>query len=140
MLRSRPGADRDQRGVLVGARGEGIRVGRFEDADFRHADAGGLRLLLHRVHEPALGVVRGLRDDLHAHGALGHPLRDEQRDERAAEAEDRGEDQQAAQVHALSREGAIEAEHLNDQGQHRHDGDVRGNEQKNAFHGLSDRS
>ena len=92
------GADRDQRGVAARAGGERVRLRRIEDADLRHADAGGLRLALHGVDEPALGGVGRLRDDPHAHHALGRPLGHRERDERAGEADDGREDQQLAEV------------------------------------------
>ena len=52
--------------------------------------------------QPLLGFIGGLLDDLHAHGHLGHPLGDQQRNERAAETEDRREDQQAVVVLAAA--------------------------------------
>ena len=49
--------------------------------------------------EPALGVVLRLRDHADAHQLLGGPLRDQRRDEGAAEAPDRRKGEQA--LHAL---------------------------------------
>jgi hypothetical protein len=130
------GGYRDQRVVLVRARGEGVRIRRIEDADFRHADAGRLGLRAHRVHEPLLGLGARLGDDLNAHGHLGRPLRNEQRDECAAEAEHGREDEQGAEVESLLGEVAVESENRDHDGQHHHDGDVGGDEQGDAFHGL----
>ena len=88
----------------------------------------------HRPHQPGLGVRLRLADHAHPHHALGGPLRQRQRDQRAAEAEHRREHQQAAEA-ALSQ---AHAEHLLDdekhqaeQGQH---GQIGDDEQENALH------
>ena len=86
--------------------------GEIEDADLRHADAGGLRLAAHGFDQPALGGVARLLDDAHAHHALGDELGHRERDERAGETEDGGEDQQGVEIEpdALLVEDAVDAE------------------------------
>ena len=55
------GADGDHaRLSLPCAGGESVGVGRVEDRDLRHPDAGGLRVVAHALDEPLLGVVSRL--------------------------------------------------------------------------------
>ena len=65
--------------------------------EFR-ADAGRLRLPLHRVQQPLLAFVARLHDDLRTRGALGHGLGQQQRNDGTAESEDRRHHQQAAHL------------------------------------------
>jgi hypothetical protein len=68
-----------------------------------------------------------LRDDVRAGGALGDPLRHQQRDERAAETEQRRHHQQAG----IGR--GIDAEHRHDDADQRQHGQVGGQEQSDTF-------
>ena len=117
------GRHRHQGIVAVGAGGEGIDLRRIVDGDFRHADTGRLGLALHGGHQPALGIVARLLDHLGAGGALGHPLGGQQRDQRSAEAEDGGEDQQPSQL-----VGVDPQQRHDDAGQDQH-GEAGGEEQ-----------
>ena len=128
------GGHRDQRVVAVGAGGEGVDLGRVVDGDLGHADAGRLRLPLHGGDQPLFGLVARLRDHLRAGGALGDPLRHQQRDERAAEAEERRHHQQAG----IGRR--VDAEHRHDDADQRQHGQVGGEEQSDTFeHGAISR-
>ena len=130
------GADRDQGLVLVGTGGERVRLGRIEDADFGHADAGLAGLDLHGLEQPRLHRVARLVDDAHAHHAFGAPLGHQQRDDRAAETEHRGEHQQTVGAAALRGDVLVEAEQPHGDRQHEHHGEVGDEEQQDAFHGC----
>src|SRR5436190_1073873 len=67
---------------------------------------------------------------------LGDPLRQEERDERPAEAEDAREPQELAVIDAVREQPAVDAEHADDDREHHHDGEVGGNKQQDAFHGT----
>ena len=128
-----PGRDGDERRIPECAGRERVGLA-FVDRDFRHADAGLLREALHGRHEPRLDVVARLRDDVRAGRPLGHRLRHEERDDRAGEADDRGEHEELAVARAgVARR--VEAEHLEDDRQHEDDREVRREEQDDAFHG-----
>ena len=91
------GGHRHQRRVLERAGGKG--VGRaFVDADFGHVDAGLVGKAAHGLDEPGMGRVARIVDDLRAGAALGDELAHQQRDGRAAEADDQREHQQPADV------------------------------------------
>jgi len=62
------------------------------------------------TEQPSLHVGLGFGDDAHAHHALGRPLRQGERDQRAAEAENRRKYQQATE----SAPGQTHAENLLD--------------------------
>jgi hypothetical protein len=136
MLAEQAGADGHERRVTPRAGGERVGLRRIEDADFRHADAGELGLLANGVDQPALGGVRRLGDDLHAHHSLGRPLGHCERDEGAGEAHHRGKHQQRAevQVHALRVEDALEPDQAEDDPQQHDDGQVGGEEQRDSLH------
>jgi hypothetical protein len=87
-------ADGDESVVLGRTRGERVHFRRVVDGHFRHGDARLLRLAPHGFQQPRLVRVARLVDHLRAGGPLRHPLRDQQRNERAAEAEHGGHHQQ----------------------------------------------
>ena len=127
----------DQRRVAARAGGEGVgRLG-FEDGDLGHPDARGLRLVGDGLHQPGFRLVRGLADHVRPGRALGHPLRQQQRDEAAAHAEDRGVDQQGAMIeaHPLVVENAIHAEQPQHDAQNQQNRDVGRQEEEDALHG-----
>jgi hypothetical protein len=125
---------RDERTVLAHARGERVHVGRIVDADLGHLDAGLGRVFSHRLVQPELGRVGRRFDDPHAHRALGGPLGDRQRNERAAEAHHGGEYQQRAQVEAVLVQIRLHAEQTHGEGQHQHDGQIGAQKKQDAFH------
>jgi hypothetical protein len=128
------GGHRHQRRVLERAGGK--CVGRaFEDADLGHADAGLVGELAHGLDDPGFVGVARLLDDLHARAPLGHRLADQQRDDGAAKAHDQREAEQRAQVQAVGREVAVDAQQAGDDAQHHHDGKVGQDEESNTFHG-----
>jgi len=116
------GGDRDQRVVAIGTGGEGVDFGGVVDRDFRHADAGSLRLPLHGREQPLLGLVARFVDDMCTGGALGDPLGDQQRDDRAAETEQRRHHQQAAELIG------VDAEHRHHHADQRQHGEIGGQE------------
>lgn len=79
-----------------------------------------------------------LADDLGAGGHLRHPLGDEQRDQRAGEAEHGAEDQQLAEieVNAVGRHEPVEAEQAQGNACNQHHREVGGYKQQNAHHGC----
>lgn len=129
-------ADRHQGVVARGPGGEGVHVRGIVDGHLRHTDAGLFRLTADRCHQPLLGrSARGL-DDLGTDHAFGGPLRHRQGDQRTAETQHRGEDQQGVQVQvrALFVEDALHAEEAQGDAQHHDDRQVGGQEQENALH------
>ena len=100
--------------------------------DFRHADAGLLGEAPHRFDQPVLVRAFGAVDHLRACRPLGHRLGDQQRDERAAEADDGREHQQRADVEALRVSQRWRRARSNRQ--HQHDCKVGDQEQYDAFH------
>src|SRR5262249_56880462 len=64
-----------------------------------------------------------------------HLVGDQERDEGAAEAEDRGKPQQVLEVEPVLREDLIDAEEARDDRQQQHHCEVGGEEQEDAFHG-----
>ena len=122
-----------------GAGREGVGLA-FVDADFRHRDAGPFGFVAHDADEvgfkTGLGIVRV--DHLHAHAHLGHLLAHEQRDDRAAEADDHREDEEGGKVEGRARHGAeVDAEHhlhdREDHAEHDEDGEVGEHQQTNAL-------
>ena len=134
MPRSRPVLTATSASFAPRARGEGVRLRRVEDADFRHADALLLRQRPNRADQPLLVAVGGLLDDPDAHGSLGHPLRHGQRYQRAAEAEQRRHHEQAFVAAAVGGQPAIEPRDARHDRQHRDDRQVRGQEQEYSLH------
>ena len=130
------GADRDQRRVAVGAGGEGVGFRRIVNSDFRHADAGLLRLAAHGFHQPLFGLGAWLLDDLGTDRHLGDPLRHQQRDQGAAHTEDGGKDQQAGQVEPGLIKKSIHTQQSGNHAQQQHDTEVGGNEQHDTLHGV----
>src|SRR5579863_5211408 len=90
-------AHRDQGRVASRAGRKRIHFLRVEYADLGHADLGLIGQALDRAEQPSLRVRLRLGDDAHGHHALGCPLRQGERDQRAAEAENRRKCQQAAE-------------------------------------------
>ena len=80
IARSRPVDTATRELLRVGPVAKALISGRVVDADFRHLDAGGLGLAAHGVEQPELAFAARLVDQLHAGGALGHPLGDHQRE------------------------------------------------------------
>ncbi len=119
------------------AGGKGIHFLGVENADFRHADLGLLSQTFDRADEPAFQIRLRGRDHAHPHHALGGPLGQRQRNQRAAETENRRKHQQTAQCRpapSARRKPALDDEqHHAEQGQDRQ---VREDEQENAFHGA----
>ncbi len=132
-LREQAGADCHERVVAAGTGRESIGFGGLKDADLGHADACLFGLRPDGGHEPLLVTATRLRDDLHAHRPLRHPLRERERDERAAEAEHGREGEQPAES-ARAGEIALETEQPDDRRQHHEDGEVGREEQEDAFH------
>ncbi len=93
-------------------------------------------LTAHSLDQPPLNGVARLLDDVHAHRPLRHPLGEREGDERAAEAEHGGEDQQSPQVEAGAAlvEDAVDPEQAQGDAQDHQDGDVGRKQQENAFH------
>ena len=91
---------------------------------------------LHGFEQPGLDLFARLVDDLRAGRPLGHRLADQQRDDRAGEADDRREQQQLRVVEPGRRIAAlVEAEqpqHDRQDDEHR---EVRREEQDDALHG-----
>ena len=67
-----------------------------------------------RLVQPLLRLVGRLLDEAYAHGALGHPLGHQKRNERAAESDDGGHQQQGLQIQvdAIFLQDAFESEDL----------------------------
>src|SRR5690606_1968787 len=135
-LLEEPRADGDQRVVAIRAGSERVDVGGVVDRDLRAADSGRLRLPLHRREQPALGRVARRLDDPRAGHPLRRPLRDRERDQRAREADDGGEDQQRLEVEgrSLLGEQRLDPEQLQHHREHDQHGDVRRDEERNPFH------
>ena len=91
----RPGA------VLRGAGGKGVWLA-VVDGDFGHGDAGALRKAFDGLYQPEFGRVARTGDDACAGAPLRHRLRHEERDEGAAEAHQRREDEQRARLRPLA--------------------------------------
>ena len=127
------GGDGDERRVLERAGREGVRLA-LVDRDLRHADAGLLRKPAHRLDEPVLGRALRAVDDLRLRRPLGHLLGDEERDDRAGEADDGRKGEQRAQVETLLRHRLVEAEEPQDDRQDRQHGDVGEQKQHDAHH------
>jgi hypothetical protein len=110
-------------------------VANVVDRHLRHADTGLVGLTLDGIHQPALGGIGRHFDYLRARRHLRHPLRDQEGDERAAEAEYGRHQQQALQVQpGVLRQHTVDTEHLHrnaEDGQH---GEVGDDQQKNPFH------
>ena len=125
----------DERVIPVPPRREGVRLRRVVDRNFGHANAGLLRLALHRTHQPGLGRIGRLLDDFRARRPLGCGLANEQRNEGAGEANDRREDQEAGQanVGAGATPHVLEAENLDRNAQDEQDRNVGADKQRNAF-------
>ena len=135
----KPGADRDQSRVPVPAGGERIDLRRLIDRDLGHPDARLLRLALHCGKQPAFRLVRGRLDHMRAGRALGHPFRDQQREQRAAEAHYGRHHQQCGEVEAGPAlvEDTVYPQQPQSDAQHEHHGNVGQQEQKDAFHFVS---
>ena len=131
-----PRGHRHEGRIAEGAGGERVRRA-IVHRDFRHADAGLVGELAHGRDEPrrigVLGAVDGLRAGRH----LRHHFRDEERDERAAEADDAREDREHRDIEAASGEIAVDAEDRRGDAEHQHHGEVGGDEQEDAFHRSS---
>ena len=125
-LPQQAGGHRHQGVVAVGTGGEGVDLRGVIDRHLGHADAGGLGLALHRGQQPTLGVVARLGDHVGAGGALGRALGHQQRDDRAAKAEQRADHQQAAEL-----VGAY-AQHRHDDARQHQYREVGGQEQGDA--------
>jgi len=89
-----PGADCHQGFVAVGPGGEGVWLPGWENGHLRHADAGFFGQGGDRFEQPALRGVGGPFNDLCLRGPLGEPLRQQQRNEGPAKAEQGAEHQQ----------------------------------------------
>jgi len=130
-----PLADRHQCVVAVPAGGKGVGLVGRENADFGHLDAGVARQLLDCLQQPLLVTGTRLADDLRTRTHLRHPFGYEKRNERAREAENRTEDQQAAVVLAGI---AIDPEQLQGDAGDDQYRKVGGQEQENAHHVAAD--
>ena len=116
------GGDGDEGVVTAGAGGKGVHLGGVVDPHFRHLDASLTGLTGNSAHQPVLGLVAGLLDDLDAIAALGHPLGHQQGDKGTPKTEHGTEHQQtgnAGLVDPQNREQDIEYHP-----QHQHDGQV----------------
>ena len=134
-LTQQPARDGHQGLVAAHAGREGVDLIGIVDTDLGHTDAGLLGLPPHGLHQPGLGCIgRGL-DHPHAHRAFGSPLRQRQRQERAAEAHQRRERQQCTEIEALGAQVGLQPEQAGRQRKHQHDGEVGGEEQRDALHG-----
>ena len=131
------GRDRNQRVVLECAGGKGVRRA-LENRHFRHADARLAGEFLHRLYQPVLGAALGAVDHARAGAPLGHPFGDEQRDDRAAEAEHGRKTEQEVEVETFLGEKTVQPENMDHHGQDHQDGDVRDKEQGDTFHGFTD--
>ena len=129
-----PAADRNESSVAPCARRKGVHLGRIEYADFRHADIGLLGQARDRADEPLLGLGPGLHDDHDTHRSLGDPLREQQGDEGAAEAEDRSHHQQAPESALAQANVKNLLDDHHDKAQQRKDCEVRQKEQEDSFH------
>ncbi|MNO99236.1 hypothetical protein D3C76_910020 [compost metagenome] len=125
-------ADRYQCVVLVPAGGEGVGFVGGEDADLGHLDPGFAGELFDGLQQPLFMTGARLADDFGAGAHLRHPLGDEQRDQRAGEAEHGAEDQQAAVI--LAGEAVHSEQFEGDAGDHQNC-QVGGQEQQDAHHG-----
>jgi len=94
------------------------------DGHLGHFQASTFRQSAHRIDNPGFVCVLRLRDDLGAGGPLGHRFADQQRDERAAKAHDHGKAQQCAQVQAIGRQKAVDAQQRGHHAQHQHHSQV----------------
>ncbi|MCE2825535.1 MAG: hypothetical protein LW626_00405, partial [Verrucomicrobium sp.] len=92
-------------------------------------------LLLHRLEQPAFGLVARLPDQLDGVGADGHPLGDEQREEAAGEADDQGHHHQARVADAVGADPPVEPKGPDHDGDDQEDREVRQGEERDAFHG-----
>ena len=133
-LPQEPGAHRHQRGVTVCAGRKRVGLGGIENADLRHTDSHPAGVILDHREQPLLGRVGRRADDLHAHEHLGLHLRQGERDEGAAEAEQRGPHQQARETAAAFGEPHVEPEQVRHDRQHQQHGEVGREEQHDAFH------
>ncbi len=77
-----------------------------------------------------------MRDDPDPHGAFRHALGEEQGDQGTGESDERGVDEHGVQVevHLVFRQQIVETEQLEDQADYDQHGEVRCQEQQNAFH------
>ena len=108
-----------------------FRSGESQIATSGRADAGLIGETVRRLHDPALGVVAGLFDDLSARRPLGDGLRHGERDERTAEADDERDDEQPHVSRGVETEGAgRDAQHDAEQG---HDRQVGADQEKYAL-------
>ena len=128
------GADRDECVVLARAGCECVWLRRSEHRYFRHADAGLLGEFFDGIDEPALRLIARLVDHLRTGGTLRHPLRYQQRDERATHAEHGCEDQASGQVEpdALLIHELFEAEHAKRDARDQQDRNVSSQKQENT--------
>ena len=125
-----------QRGVLERPRGKGI--GRaLENADLGHADLRLVGELAHGLDNPRLVAILAAVNQAHAGAPLGDRFADQQRNDRAAKADDQRKAEQHAEVQAVGREKAIHAKQAGNNAQHRHNSDIGQYKQENAFHGFS---
>ncbi len=132
-------ADRNQCIVLVPARSERVGFVRRENTDFRHLDARVAGQLFDGLQQPLLMASARLADDLSTGAHLRHPLGDEQREQRAREAEHSAEDQQLieVQINPVGRHEPIEAKKAQGDAGNQHDRKVSGQKQQNAHHGRN---
>jgi len=73
-------------------------------------------------------------DDLRAGAGLGDELAHQQRDRRAAEANHQREGHQPTDVQPVGVQPAVQAQQVDDDAQHDHDGQVGHDEEQDSFH------
>ena len=130
-------ADGNQRTVACSSGRESVHFRRIVNRDFGHTDAGTFRLSTYGRKQPGFGRIGRIFNHLGAGLPFGNPFRHGQRDERPTESDDGGKDQDSFEIDTGFRVGVgINAEHLDDNRQKQHDGEIGGDEKQGATHGL----
>ena len=129
------GADSHERMVPAHAGRKCVHLRRIVDRDLRHADAGAFGVMANGREQPLFVRAAWLFDDLRADRHFRQHLRQRERNERAAHAEDRAHDEHALQIHAGVAVGpAVDTEQRNDDAEDQHDRKVGTEEEDYAQH------
>jgi hypothetical protein len=124
---------------LARAGREGVDLGRVVEAHFRHRQLGLTGEALDRAVEPVeFLVARAAVHELHVHGALGHPARHLQRDERAHRTPEQAEDRERRVIEPATGDAvAAEPEQAHEDRNGHHDREVGDDEEQDALqHGC----